>query len=332
MTLDRRTFLTSTLAAAAASAELLSRPIRLPAADKNSDSNPLPIVDTHQHLWDLDKFQLPWLADAPEVLHKTYQTPEYQQATKGLNVVKAVYMEVDVRPDQQLQEAETISELCEAGMAPTVAAVVSGRPNSEEFASYIDRLKGNKYIKGIREVLHNPEKKAGFCLEPQYVKSIQLLGKLGMSFDLCMRPGELSDAARLIDRCPDTRFILDHCGNADVNAFTKTGEKSTHDPDQWKRDIEAVAKRKNVVCKISGIVAMAPKGSDLPALLAPPVNHCLDAFGSQRVMFGGDWPVCLLGSSYAEWVKALKAIVATRDRAFQQRLFHDNAVAFYKLA
>ncbi len=334
MTFHRRGFLRSSLAGLAATTDLLGQGW-LSAAEV-ADSGQPPIVDTHQHLWDLSKFQLAWLsADAPDVLRKSYQPPDYREATKGLNVVQAVYMEVDVIPEQHLKEAETIIKLCETQSSPTVAAVISGRPNSEKFPDYVRQFRGNKYIKGIRQVLHSSDALPGLCLEPQFVKSVQLLGELQMSFDLCMRPTELADAAKLIDRCPGTRFILDHCGNADPKAFSakllKENEKAEHDAEPWRKDIGTIAKRPNVVCKISGIVAGAPKTQDLPGVLAPAINHCLDTFGPDRVMFGGDWPVCLVGASYAEWVTALKQVVKNRDQKAQRRLFHDNALAFYGL-
>src|SRR5262245_24710288 len=94
--------------------------------------------------------------------------------------------------------------------------------------------------------------------------------------------------------------------------------------------MEQLARRKNLVCKVSGLVNTAKK-CWTPDDLAPVVNHVLDTFGPDRVMFGGDWPVCLLGGTFAEWVGALKAIVAGRKAAEQRKLFHDNAVAFYGL-
>ena len=117
----------------------------------------LPVVDTHQHLWNLDEFKLAWFdPKTPEgkILGHNFTPKEYAEATKGLNVVKAVYMEVDVVPEQQQKEADYIIELCESGKTPTCAAVVSGRPNSDGFEKYAKQFKGHKYVKGIRQVLH----------------------------------------------------------------------------------------------------------------------------------------------------------------------------------
>lgn len=281
----------------------------------------LPIIDTHQHLWDLTRFRLPWLASAGK-LNRSFLSDDYRKATEGLNVIKAVYMEVDVDPTQQDAEAESVVRLCRSGKSPTVAAVVSGRPSSDGFSAYLRRLTKAGEIKGIRQVLHGPDTPPGYCLDPKFVAGIQALGEAGLMFDLCLRTAELPDAAKLVDVCPGTRFILDHCGNADVRSKDRSA---------WKSAITALAKRERVVCKISGIVASTRGEPWTPDDLAPVVNHCLESFGPDRVMFGGDWPVCTLGATYREWVEALKTIVHDRPLADQKKLFHDNAARVYGL-
>jgi predicted TIM-barrel fold metal-dependent hydrolase len=296
--------------------------------------NEQPIVDTHQHLWDLNLFRPPWLATAQPVLQQSHVTQDYLQAIQGLRVNKAVYMEIDVDPSQQLQEAEHVIQLCRSDEHPTVAAVISGRPAMPEFDSYISQFKGSPYIKGVRQLLNAGSAKPRLCLQPQFVQSMRRLSELGMSFDLCMRAGELSDGRQLAELCPETRFIVDHCGNADPKAFMKqplSGEDAAqHDANAWKRDIEALAARPNVVCKISGVVAQAPRQWTADQL-APIVNHCLDMFGPDRVIFGSDWPVCRVRASLRQWVEALWQIVAARPASDRQKLFHDNAVKFYAL-
>ncbi len=288
-----------------------------------------PIVDTHQHLWDPPKTKLAWLKpETPEgkILGHPFTPTEYAAATAGRNVAKAVYMEVDVVPDQQQAEADYVTELCKGGKTTTVAAVVSGRPNSDGFAKYAGQFKGSKYVKGLRQVLHVDSTPAGYALDPKFVKNLQLLGDLGLSFDLCVRPAELPDFGKLVDLCPNTRFILDHCGNADLKHTPAQRE-------QWKKDMAAIATRKNLVGKVSGFVASAPaRGKWTTDDLAPVINHTLDVFGPDRVMFGGDWPVVLLGAnSYGDWLAALQTVVKDRPADQQRKLFHDNAVAFYGL-
>ena len=165
------------------------------------------------------------------------------------------------------------------------------------------------------------------------MRGVRLLGEAGKSFDLCMRAPELMDGAKLTGECPGTRFILDHCGNPDLKCFRaqRAGEVApTHTADVWKRSIDALARRTNVICKISGVAAgLPPEGGTED--LAPAVNHCLDAFGPDRVVFGGDWPVCLLGAPYQKWVRMLGEIVASRPHTHQRQLWSRNALRLYGL-
>ena len=322
--MNRREFL--------AASAVISGELTFPGSPASApkDKPMLPIVDTHQHLWDLTKLKLAWFdPDTPEgkTLGKSYTPKEYAEATKGLNVVKAVYMEVDVVPEQQQKEADYVIELCDRGKTPTCAAVVSGRPNSEGFERYARQFKGHKFVKGIRQVLHVKGVTPEYYLDPKFVKGIQLLGDLGLSFDLCVRPAELPDHTKLVDQCPGTRFILDHCGNGDLKHTPAQRE-------QWKKDMAEIAKRKNVVGKVSGFIASAPaRGKWTLDDIAPIVNHTLEVFGPDRVMFGGDWPVCLLGvEKYADWATALLTVVKDRPEEQQKKLFGDNAVKFYGLA
>jgi predicted TIM-barrel fold metal-dependent hydrolase len=320
MTTSRRTFNAAAAAACAAAA--------VPALAAEDGSL---IIDTHQHLWDLSKLKLPWHADAPAILKKTYHLKEYAEATKGLNI-KTVYMEVAVDPKQLVDEAEHVIGLSKQGK-PMVGAVIGGRPESAEFSAYVDRFKGVSQVKGVRRVLHENETPKGYCLEKQFVKNIQLLGERGLRFDLCMRPAELGDALKLVEQCPGTQFTLDHCGNGDPKAFRPakpSEEKPWHTVEDWKKGIDGLAKKKNVLCKISGVIARLPKGEDADSL-APIVNHSLDAFGPDRVIFGSDWPVCLLGGELQTWTKMLTEIIAERPAKDREKLWSANAIREYKL-
>lgn len=319
---SRRDFLTVAASGAATASFAFGVNPMTNAQDKPMPE-PIAIIDTHQHLWDLTKFKLPWhQGEETKPLQRSFVMSDYLEATKGLNVVKTVYMEVDVMPEQQVAEAAYVTELCERKDNPMRAAVVSGRPGTPGFEPYIRKLADNKAIKGIRQVLHGDSTPPGFCLQSKFVESIQLLGELGKSFDLCVRPGEVVDAVKLVDKCPKTRFVLDHCGNMSV---TSTDEALRT---KWKQGMKELAAKSNVMCKVSGIVVTANKDWK-PEDLAPNVNFTMDTFGEDRVMFAGDWPVCTLRASFAQWVNALKQIVKDRPVAFQKKLFHDNAAKFY---
>jgi len=295
----------------------------------------IPLIDCHQHLWDLTKFKLNWIKPGT-LLGKSYVMQNYLAAIEGTGIKQAVYMEVDVDPAQQQAEAEHLIDICKSGQAPTIGAVVSGRPAADGFAKYVTQFKGSPYIKGIRQVLHGGGTPAGYCLEENFIRGIKLLGELRLSFDLCLRPKELADGAKLAEKCPSTRFIVDHCGNADPKAFFKPGDSRLkdvtpdHDAGAWRRDIEKLAAQKNTICKISGIVARVPKQWSADDL-APIINHCLNSFGPTRVIFGSDWPVCLNGAPLREWVAALKQIITSRPAGEQRQLLHENAKQFYSL-
>lgn len=308
--MHRRTFLRGTLTGLATGMSVMA-----------TETAALPIIDTHQHLWDLSKFRLPWLKKEAS-LAKSFLMDDYLKASDGLNVVRSVYMEVDVEPSQQQAEAEYVIDICQRGNTPMKAAIISGRPESADFAAYAKQYKDSKYVKGVRRVLHGETTPSGTCLGADFIKGIRLLGELGLSFDLCMRAPELPDAGKLVDACPGTAFILDHCGNPDVKA---------KDHSQWQRDIDELAKKQNLSCKVSGIVASAVPGKWTVEDLAPIVNHVLDRFGPDRVVFGGDWPVCTLAATYRQWVEALKTIISSRPLDQQRKLLHENAQRVYRL-
>ncbi len=293
-----------------------------PSASLAADAVAIPIIDTHQHLWDLKRTPLSWVKSS-ELLNKNYLTPEYRKATRGLDVVKAVYMEVAVPARYRGVKADWVVELCRSADNPTVAGVIAGSPADGAFEEYITPYAESGVIRGVREILSEQDGKDGAWRSGAFLRGIRLLGGLGMSFDLCQPHAWLPEAIRLADARPETRFILDHCGNPVIGW-------SAEERRPWERNIATIAKLENVVCKISGIVAQVTPGWK-SEILAPYVNHCIDSFGPDRVMFAGDWPVCLRGASYGAWVEALRTIVARRTAEDRRKLFHDNAVAFYRI-
>ncbi|HKB38834.1 MAG TPA: amidohydrolase, partial [Gemmataceae bacterium] len=132
----------------------------------------LAIIDTHQHLWDLSRFKMNWMTPGHPLEH-SYTPKEYAEATAGLNVVKAVYMEVDVHVEMQQAEADYLIEMCQSRKSPTVAAVVSGRPADSGFKRYVGQFKGSPQIKGIREVIHEARTPPGYCLQPEFVEGVR---------------------------------------------------------------------------------------------------------------------------------------------------------------
>ncbi len=255
---------------------------------------------------------------------------DYLEAVAGQNVVKAIYMEVGAPPEIRKVEAEWALGLCKDPDNPMVAAVIATDPTEGGFAAYMKGFEGNEYLKGIRYFFSSDSE----IIDEQVIKNIRLLGEMGYSFDLGIPPRWLPMGIRLVDACPGTRFVLNHCGTADPVAFFPAGKQfrePEHDKDEWIRDMKSIAQRPNVICKISGIAAHVPDYPLTAEDLAPIINHCLDQFGPDRVVFAGDWPVVLWNMPLAKWIHTLKEVVAVRPMEEQHKLFHKNAEKFYSL-
>ncbi|MCP4256673.1 MAG: amidohydrolase family protein [Planctomycetes bacterium] len=288
------------------------------------------IVDTHQHLWNLRQFRLPWLQPGGE-LTRDYTLADYEEATEGLGIKKAIYMEVAVAAEQKTAEAKHVIKICQDKSNRTCAAVIGGLVLENSFKDYILQFEGNPYIKGVRHGLNNPRQ----LEDSQLIQNLRLLGSLNMRFDLLVPPRLIDEAAKLVEQCGDTRFILDHCGNADPLAFNRKldwGREPQHDADEWKGNVDKLAKQTNVICKISGIIARAAKGKATDEVLSPIINHCLDAFGPDRVVFGSDWPVCTRGAPLHIWTNLLHEVVRKRSFEDKSKLFRINANNFYGLS
>lgn len=278
------------------------------------------IVDTHQHLWDLDRFRYSWLDSLPP-LNRSFRMPDYVAAAAGLNLVKSVHLEADVDEPDMLGETRHLLALADQPDNPLEGIVACARPESEDFKSYLDQIAGHRRLKGIRRVLHTQADEVG--QEVRFINNVASLSGYGLSFDICVLARQLPIAINLVSRCPDVVFILDHCGVPQVK------EKNL---DPWRSYITQIAGFPNVSCKISGLVAYADPERWTAEDLRPFVEHAIASFGWDRVLFGSDWPVCTLSASYQQWVEALQAITQGAGDLNQKKLFYDNAVRVYRLS
>jgi predicted TIM-barrel fold metal-dependent hydrolase len=277
------------------------------------------IIDTHQHLWDLDKFTYSW-TKGTATLNRSFRLSDYREATKGLDIHKTVFLECDVDEQFQADEAKYICSLAEKKENKIAGVVASARPEKPGFDAYLEKI-SHPNLKGIRRILHViPD---DTIEKPGFIDNINKLAKYHLSFDICVLARQLPIALRLIKECPGVQFVLDHCGNPRI----KEKEFSP-----WQDRIAEIASYPNVVGKISGIVTNAEPNKWTPADLKPYVDHMIKSFGWERVMFGSDWPVVLLNSTYKRWAEAL--ILLTRDAGAekQQKLFQTNAERIYRLS
>lgn len=286
----------------------------------NTELSKHPIIDTHQHLWDLDQLELAWLNDpAFKSLARDFLLDDYAVATTGFHIVRTIYLEVDAKSDDQAAEAKFITQLAQSGDSRIAGAVFGARPAYDDFNIWLKELVGNPLAKGVREVLF--DRPTGHCLERQFIRGIRRLGENGMLFEIEIPPEQLLYALTLVDACPETQFVLDHCGHP------KLAERDM----LWEYAVTDIAKRKNVSVKISGLFSGASASFCTAEAIAPALNHLLATFGPDRVLFGSDWPVVTLTSSFAAWAEAVWQVVGNRSDAEVRKLFHDNAVVVYRL-
>jgi L-fuconolactonase len=267
------------------------------------------IVDSHVHLWDPQRFRMPWL-DGDAVLEKPFGRAELEAATAGLKVEAIVYVQVDVMPAYGLLEARWAA-------AQQADGIVAWAPleDGQVARSYLDELvQIDRRIKGVRRLIQS-ETDPDFPL--RLVEGVRLLPSYGLSFDICIRHDQLARSIDLVRACPDTRFVLDHLGKPGVKAGLL---------EPWRSEITQLAALPNVACKVSGLVTEADHERWTAADLERYITHVLDAFGEDRVLFGGDWPVVTHAASYRRWVETLAAISTS------PKLWRDNARRVYRLA
>ena len=279
------------------------------------------IVDTHQHLWDLDLFRYAWLQQLP-VLNRSFGMNDYRDATNGLVIEKSVHLEADVDEQFMLEETRHLLRLADRADNPLDGVVACGRPESKEFGGHLDNLSisGHPKLKGIRRVLHTQPD--ALSQSETFIENVRSLAGHHLSFDICVLARQLPLAIRLVSCCPDVAFILDHCGVPQVR------EKIL---DPWRTNIREIAGFPNVCCKISGLVAYADLKNWTAEDLRPYVDHAIECFGWDRVMFGSDWPVCTLSASFRQWVDVLLLLTRSAGETNQNKLFHDNAIRVYRL-
>jgi len=277
------------------------------------------IVDTHQHLWDPEVFSYAWLKPLP-ALNRPYRMPDYLEAARGLDIEKSVHVEADVDEALMLDETLHILRLADQAGNPLEGVVACARPESDSFGAYLDRISIHPKLKGIRRILHTLPDDVG--QGAKFIANVGSLASRGLSFDICVLARQLPIAIALVGKCPAVNFILDHCGVPQV-------KEKVIDP--WRGHIRRIAQFPNVACKVSGLAAYADPEKWTTDDLRPYVEHTIECFGWDRVMFGSDWPVCTLSASLDRWVSALKSLTQNAGATNQQKLFHDNAIRVYRL-
>ena len=276
------------------------------------------IIDTHQHLWDTSNLAYPWL-DGFDLLKQKYTPQDYRKAIGDINVVKSVHVEGDPDEKDVVKEVEWLTQIAKTdGMIGAIAAAAPlEKPDVEKT---LEKLAAFELVVGIRRMAwHNPNNE--FYATPELINGVRLLEKYNLSFELCAKHDQLPAAITLVEATPNIMHAVNHCGGPNI----KEGEF-----EPWGTHMKQLAAIDNVYCKVSGIVSTASENWT-PEELEPYIQHLLDIFGYDRLMFGSDWPVCTLAAEYSEWLEALLLAVDDASDDEKNRLFYQNALEFYKM-
>ncbi|KUF09900.1 amidohydrolase family protein [Pseudoponticoccus marisrubri] len=272
------------------------------------------IVDTHLHLVYPDRFAYPWIEEVPP-LQGAWTAEAYFDRAVPLGISAALHMEVDVAEAQIAEESRFM-----AGVHPRIAGVIAAcRPERADFAEQLDRLSDLAALRGLRRVLHVvPD---DVSQSETFRANIAALAARGLSFDLCVRADQLPLAIALADAAPDTVMVLDHCGVPTMQP---------EDFDRWAGDVADLARRGNVMGKISGVIAYGGEGPP-EQRLRPYVEHMVACFGWDRLVWGSDHPVCTLGAPLEDWVATTHRLLEGCSEAEVAALLHRNAQRIYRL-
>ena len=278
-----------------------------------------PIVDTHLHLIDRERLRYPWLAGIAR-LDRDFSYETYALEAQRCGITDVLHMEVDVAPDDIEAETRNVARLASQPGSILRGAVSSCRPEDRGFPAFLERQVADPFVKGFRRVLHVvPDEMSEGAL---FRENLRRLAGTSRPFDLCVRPDQIDKAIALADLAPDVQFVLDHCG---VPAIKERGEHP------WREKIAEIARRANVVVKVSGVVAYADEATWTVDDIRPFVEHAIGSFGWDRVVWGSDWPVCTLTATLSTWMSAMHAITLACSQDERRRLLSANARRIWRL-
>ena len=277
-----------------------------------------PLIDSHVHFWDPARLPYLWLAGVP-ALNRRHALEEFRAACGPVAVAKMVFVQCGCADAEA--EVRWVASL--AQIDPRIRGIVAHAPLEKGAAvePALAWLAAQPLVKGVRRLLQD-ERDDAFCLRPDFVRGVQALHAHGLSFDLCIYHRQLANVIKLVRQCPDVSFVLDHIGKPAIKAGTL---------DPWRAELRELAQLENVWCKLSGMVTEADHAAWKPADVRPYIDHAVECFGFDRVMFGGDWPVSTRASDYPRWVATLDEALRGCTTDQLQRLYLRNAEKFYRV-
>ncbi|MBY0373203.1 MAG: amidohydrolase family protein [Bryobacteraceae bacterium] len=275
-----------------------------------------PKIDSHHHFWIYSPKEYGWMSDSMKSIRRNFLPADLQSAIAptGINGV------VSVQARQTLEETKFL--LDHAAKHSFIKGVVGWVPLIDpQVGDLLANYMAQPKLRGVRHVLHD-EADDRYMLRPDFQRGIESLHYFGLTYDLLIFEKHLPYAIELVDQHPQITFIVDHI------AKPKIKERLL---DPWRANIRELSKRPNVYCKVSGMVTEADWTKWTEADLTPYFDTVLEAFTPRRLMFGSDWPVCLVAAPYARWHVVAAKWIAKLSAAEQARIWGETAVAAYSL-
>jgi L-fuconolactonase len=274
-------------------------------------------IDSHHHFWQYSPAAYPWIDSKMSVLQRDFLPDDLRRELQASSIDAVV----SVQARQSLEETEWLLEL--AAAHDFIRGVVGWVPlQSPEAQSEIERLSHNLALKSVRHVVQD-EPEEDFLLGDKFNSGIACLKDYGLVYDILIFARQLPNTIRFVDQHPEQEFVLDHIAKPTIAAdnFDRT----------WMKNFRELAKRENVTCKFSALVTEVRDLEWTISGLQPYWDAALEVFTPQRLMFGSDWPVCLLRSSYDNWVSAVEQLAAQLSPVESEQFWHQTATRAYHL-
>jgi len=297
-----------------------------------------PIVDAHHHLWDLRTNSYPWLRPADgavqalgdlEAIRHNYLVDDYRHDAKNQNIVATVHVEAAWdRTDDPLAEIRWLETL-DKSSGVAVRYIGFADLATSGVAAVLDRLAAVHRCIGVRQMLSwhptEPAKcfapRPGIADDPDWRRGVTLLAHRGFLLELMLYPYQAEELARLARDFPHQRFVINHCGSP--------VDRDREGMARWKQGLRLLGKASNISIKISALTAYDPQPTR--ESLRDVTRHCIDCFGADRSLFGSDFPVGRLWTSFDAIFDGFKAIVSDLSEAEQRALFYENARRLYRI-
>jgi len=272
-------------------------------------------IDAHQHFWNYDSERFDWINDDMAALRRNFLPEDLYPILQASQIDGCIA----VQAEEHLRETAFLLELCEDH--PWVLGVVGWAELAQDnLDEILDQWSNYSKLLGFREVLQSNEPE--YMLRKEFIRGIHKLGQRGYTYDLLTYPQQLPAALQLVDACPNQFFVIDHLSKPDIKAG---------DWKAWKKSLQPFSERELVYSKVSGLVTEADWKKWSPADLFPYLEITLELFGPKRLLFGSDWPVCLVAGQYEEVLGVIESFADQLSGEEKDAVLGENAQEFYKI-